>query len=93
VRAFWSLTLYNDRQFFADNPLDRYSLGDRNPLAFNRDGSLDLFIQRQPPGDQWNSNWLPAPASGGFSLNLRLYWPKPEALDRRWSPPPVRRVG
>jgi len=93
VRAFWSLTLYNDRQFFADNPLDRYSLGDRDPLAFNRDGSLDLFIQRQSPGDQWNSNWLPAPASGGFSLNLRLYWPKPEALDRRWSPPPVRRVG
>jgi hypothetical protein len=33
------------------------------------------------------------PASGGFSLNLRLYWPKAEALDRRWAPPPVRRVG
>jgi hypothetical protein len=93
VRAFWSLTLYNDRQFFADNPLGRYALGDRDPLAFNRDGSLDLFIQRQSPEDQWISNWLPAPASGGFSLNLRLYWPKPEALDRRWSPPPVKRIG
>jgi hypothetical protein len=23
VRAFWSLTMYNDKQFFADNPIDR----------------------------------------------------------------------
>jgi hypothetical protein len=93
VRAFWSLTLYNDRQLFADNPLGRYAIGDRDPLCFNSDGSLDLFVQRQPPDGQRISNWLPAPASGGFSMNLRLYWPRPEALERRWAPPPVRRVG
>jgi hypothetical protein len=93
VRAFWSLTMYNDRQLFADNPIDRYALGDRDPLVFNADGSLDLHIQRQPPDEEKRANWLPTPSSGGFSMNLRLYWPKPEALDRRWTPPPVRRVG
>jgi hypothetical protein len=93
VRAFWSLTMYNDRQLFADNVIDRYALGDRDPLVFNADGSLDLLIQRQPPEEEKRANWLPAPASGGFSMNLRLYWPKPEALDRRWTPPPIKRVG
>ena len=46
------------RQFFADNPLDRYAIGDRDALQPNADGSLDLLIQHEtPPSD---SNWLPA---------------------------------
>ncbi|MGH9480674.1 MAG: DUF1254 domain-containing protein [Terriglobales bacterium] len=92
VRAFWSLTMYNDRQFFAANPIHRYALGDRDPLRFNSDDSFDLHIQRDSPGTEKESNWLPAPASGGFSMNLRLYWPRPAALDGSWIPPPVRRV-
>ena len=48
VRAFWSLTMYNERQNFAANPIDRYAIGDRDKLAFNPDGSLDLYIQREP---------------------------------------------
>jgi hypothetical protein len=92
VRAFWSLTMYNDRQFFADNPINRFALGDRDKLTFNDDGSLTLYIQRMSPGKERESNWLPAPKEGGFSMNLRLYWPRPEALDGTWKPPPVRRV-
>jgi hypothetical protein len=49
VRAFWSLTMYNERQNFAANPIDRYAIGDRDKLAFNPDGSLDLYIQRASP--------------------------------------------
>ena len=40
VRAFWSITMYNSKQFFVDNPLDRYAIGDRDKLKFNDDGSL-----------------------------------------------------
>ena len=36
--------------------------------------------------------WLPAP-SGRFFLYLRLYEPKPAAIDGRWTAPTVRRVG
>lgn len=93
VLGFWSLTMYNQRQFFADNPINRYAIGDRDKLKFNADGSLDLFIQRESPGGAKESNWLPAPKSGGFTMNLRLYWPKPEVLDGTWSPPPVERDG
>ena len=90
VRGFWSLTMYNDKQFFAANPIDRYAIGDRDKLAFNPDGSLDLFIQRDSPGKDKEANWLPAPASGAFTMNLRLYWPKPEVLDGSWTPPGVK---
>ena len=92
VRAFWSLTMYNDRQLFADNPINRYALGDRDKLTFNADGSLDLYIQRDRPEKDKEANWLPAPEKGGFSVTLRLYWPRPAALDGAWQPPAVKRV-
>jgi hypothetical protein len=91
AHAFWSLTLYNERQYFATNPLGRYALGDRDPVTFNRDGSLDLRLQHDSPGQRAEPNWLPAPA-GPFSLVLRVYWPKRELLDGTWTPPAVRRV-
>lgn len=93
ARAFWSLTLYNDKQFFADNPIDRYAIGDRDKLVYNPDGSLDLYIQRENPGGAKEANWLPTPAGGSFSLTMRIYWPKPEALDGTWKAPALQRAG
>jgi hypothetical protein len=92
VRVFWSLTLYNDRQFLADNLLSRYAIGDRDDLKFNADGSLDLYIQRASPGADKESNWLPTPKEGGFSLTMRLYWPKANVLDGTWQPPAMQHV-
>ena len=88
--AFWSLTMYNDRQFFIDNPLDRYAIGDRDALTYNDDGSLDIWLQHDSPGGKAESNWLPAP-SGSFNLFLRVYQPKPEMLDGSWLPPAITR--
>ncbi len=87
ARAFWSLTMYNERQFFVANPINRFAIGDRDALKFAADGSLTLYIQRDSPGGDRESNWLPAPQEGSFSMNLRLYWPKPAALDGTWQPP------
>ncbi|MDI9848879.1 DUF1254 domain-containing protein [Rhodoblastus sp. 17X3] len=92
VRGFWSLTMYDDRQLFTANPIDRYAIGDRDKLAFNADGSLDLYIQQESPGKDKEANWLPAPKSGSFTMNLRLYWPKAEATNGAWAPPPVKPV-
>ncbi len=92
VNAFWSLTMYDERQLFAANPIDRYAIGDRDKLAFNPDGSLDLYVQRESPGQDKELNWLPTPASGTFTMNMRLYWPKREALEGVWVPPPVLSV-
>jgi hypothetical protein len=91
VNAFWSLTMYGPDLFFVDNPINRYAIGDRDPLAFNADGSLGLYIQKDSPGQDKESNWLPAPA-GRFDMTLRLYWPQPQALDGRWMPPALQRL-
>ena len=94
AKGFWSLTMYDGNYFFVENALNRYTLSPRNTLKYNEDGSLDLFIQKESPGKDKESNWLPSPA-GKFILMLRLYWPqetKPSILDGSWEPPPVKVV-
>jgi hypothetical protein len=36
-------------------------------------------------------NWLPAPSTP-FVMFMRVYWPKPEALDGTWKQPPLQRA-
>ncbi len=91
AHAFWSLTIYDDDGYTFSNPLERFSLGSRDPLRLNRDRTLDLFIQQAAPERRRVPNWLPAP-EGGFNLVLRLYQPKLEALDGTWAPPGLRRL-
>ena len=92
--AFWSLTMYDDAYFFVDNPLNRYNVSSRSELAKNADGSVDVYIQKDPPEKANDANWLPAPA-GRFVLMLRLYMPSPKApsiLDGSWEIPPAKKV-
>lgn len=92
VKAFWSITMYNDKVLFVDNPLNRYLIGDRTPgLKYNEDGSLDIYIQKENPGGDKESNWLPA-ATDNFSLTLRMYLPQESVLNSEYQPPPVKRV-
>jgi hypothetical protein len=94
ARGFWSLTMYDAQWFFVANPLNRYTLSQRNALTSNPDGSVNLYIQAASPGPDKESNWLPAP-SGPFILTLRMYWPKehpPSILDGTWKPPPVEKA-
>jgi len=90
---FWSLEMIIVPQVrLVDNALGRYVIDSRMPgLKTAADGSIDLLIQRESPGGDLESNWLPAP-DGGFSLTLRLYGPKPEAVDGRWRAPLPDRV-
>lgn len=94
VNGFWSITLYNEKILFVANPINRYCLGSLSdpPLTKNPDGSIDIYIQRDSPDSAMIPNWLPAPASGAFSLTLRLYWPQKQVVDKSWIPPAVRLV-
>lgn len=94
VRGFWSITMYNEKYFFVDNPINRYSISARQDLKTNPDGSTDIYIQHKTPGADKESNWLPAP-EGKFILMMRLYWPDdspPSILDGSWVIPPVKKV-
>jgi hypothetical protein len=90
--AFWSLTMYDADGFPVENPLKRYAIGDRDPLTYNGDGSLDIYIQPDSPGKDHEANWLPSPKGGPMNITMRIYAPKAQALDGRWAPPPVKRM-
>jgi len=95
VDGFWSVTMYNAKYFFVDNPLNRYNVSQRNKFITNADGSTDIYIQADSPGKAKESNWLPAPKDD-FVLMMRLYWPKttdPTILDGSWKTPAVKKVG
>ncbi|HMI11889.1 MAG TPA: DUF1214 domain-containing protein, partial [Bradyrhizobium sp.] len=61
------------------------------------DGSLTLYIQKDSPGADKESNWLPAP-NDEIYLVMRLYWPKTTAPSilpvggGSWQPPGITKV-
>lgn len=94
VNAFWSLTLYElpSSLLFA-NPLHRYLINSPMLPGLKRDadGGLTLLVQKESPGKDRESNWIPAP-KGPFWLALRLYWPQEAAVDGTWIAPPLKKV-
>ena len=89
--GFWSLTMY-DRETLrlVPNAANRYVLRSSDPLAFAPDGSLTLYLQSEPPEDlALRANWLPAPATGRFALNLRVYLGEAAVVTGAYAPPSV----
>lgn len=95
VNAFWSVTMYKmPESLLVDNPINRYLINSPMlpDLTKNDDGSLTIYVQNSPPESDRQPNWLPAPP-GPFTVFLRLYWPKEEALNGTWQPPKLVKVG
>lgn len=92
VNAFWSLTMYDADGFQVANSINRFAISSWMPLKKNADGSLDILIQHENPGEEMMSNWLPSPASGVLGITMRLYAPKAAALNGDWNPPCVKKV-
>jgi hypothetical protein len=94
VNSFWSLTMYElPASLLVENPIDRYIINSPmlEDLVRDADGGITLYVQHDSPGKDKEPNWLPAP-KGPFSIIMRLYWPKAEALDGTWKLPPLTRV-
>jgi hypothetical protein len=90
--AFWSITVYDKDGFQVPNAINRFAIGDRDKLAFNADGSRDIYLQADSPGKDKESNWLPAPRDVAFAPTMRIYSPQPSVMDGTWSPPPLQRT-
>jgi hypothetical protein len=95
VNAFWSVTMYDGKtQLLVKNPINRYLINSPmlKQMKMNADGGLTLYVQKDSPGKDKESNWLPAP-DGPIYLVIRLYWPKTEAPsilppgEGTWAPP------
>jgi len=100
VNAFWSVTMYDGKtQLLIKNPINRYLINSPmlSSMKKGKDGSLTLYIQKDSPGKEKESNWLPAP-DGPIYLVMRLYWPRTEAPsilppgEGTWNPPGLTQV-
>ncbi len=92
ARGFWSVTLYDNEGYLVANPLGRCAIRSGDPLHYEPDGSLVLYLQPNDPLLKHRANWLPRRAGTRSKLSLRMYWPEEEVLQGRWTPPPVMPV-
>ena len=81
-------------QRLVPNPINVYQIGKYSSgLKKNADGSIDIYVQPQNPGQTKQDNWLSSPTNNQpFNLLMRLYWPDQQAVNGTWSPPPVQRA-
>ena len=92
ARAFWSITVYDDKFNLAENDFDKYLVSSTSKeLVYGRDGSLEIYLQRDQPDQALRANWIPLP-KGDFNLFFRFYLPNQSMIDQSYVPPPVRRV-
>ena len=91
VKAFWSVTMYNPQYNLVANPIDRYSLGDRSGMKHDADGGLTIYVQKDSPGADKESNWLPAPDRQFFMI-MRTYLPADDIVNQTWQPPKIAAV-
>jgi hypothetical protein len=87
VDGFWSISVYNDRGLFEPNPRGTYTV---NSLTAKpaKDGTIDVQFGGCGPK---SVNCLPIVP--GWNYVVRLYRPRPEAIDGRWHFPIAEPVG
>ena len=86
VDGFWSVSVYNARGYFERNELGAYSLNNLTAKA-GRDGSVTIQFggcNKDTP------NCLPIVQ--GWNYTARLYQPRREVLEGRWTFPEAQPV-
>lgn len=92
-RAMGETMYYGKSHLLVENTIDRYLINSAMlpSLKKNPDGSITIYIQKDSPSPDKQSNWLPAP-DGPIFVVLRLYMPKEAVLNGTWKPPAVQTV-
>ena len=92
VNEFWSLTMYDLTNNLVKNPIDRWAIGSLNGgYQTAKDGSLTLYVQKDSPGKDKESNWLPAP-EGEFWVVFRTYGPGETIVNQTWEMPGLHKT-
>jgi hypothetical protein len=89
---YWRISMYDLEGFFVSNPANRFGIGNMaERLQPDPDGGLTILIQRDSPGKDKETNWLPAPAEGFFMV-MRLYQPEERMYRGAYLLPPIGRA-
>lgn len=86
VDGFWSVSVYNKDGYFEKNEFDAYSLNNVTAKK-GTDGTVTIQFGGC---DGKTPNCLPI--TDGWNYSLRLYRPRAEVLDGRWTPPAPKPV-
>jgi hypothetical protein len=86
VDGFWSISVYNAEGYFQKNPLDAYTL---NSITAKKSDDGAVVVQFGGY-DGKISNCLPTML--GWNYMVRLYRPRQEILDGKWTFPPAQPV-
>jgi hypothetical protein len=90
--AFWSLTVYTPDFWLPGLEDKRYKLSNLSPgIVYNKDGSLDMYLQYESPAEDKEANWLPVPEDNFFAV-IRFYAPKEAVVKGEYAPPFIQRV-
>jgi hypothetical protein len=86
VDGFWSISVYNAKGYFEKNPQDSYSVNNITAKR-NADGSIDVQFGGC---DGKAANCIPI--MQGWNYIVRLYRPRAEILDGKWTFPEAQPV-
>jgi hypothetical protein len=86
VDAFWSVSVYNAAGYFEPTPEARYTV---NSVTGVRDEDGAVTVHFTPPGAGTEPNSIPLP--DGWNYLIRLYRPRPDAVDGEWQVPDLVR--
>ena len=86
VDAFWSVTVYNRDGYLERNPYDSYSM---NGVTSEQEGDGSTVLNLSPDGEGLKNHLY---IMDGWNYALRLYRPRPEVVDRTWTPPTPQRI-
>lgn len=85
---FWAVTLYGaPTAAGVDKPGQPIpSINSQQELAYNDDGSIDLYFGPELPPDAPESNYIGTNPGEGFFPIIRLYSPGQAYFDKTWKP-------
>jgi hypothetical protein len=93
MKQFWSVTVYDNdtRCFVRTGQLPDKS--SRMDLAYNDDGSVDLYFGPEAPADErLVANWIKTVPGQGWFTYFRLYAPTERYFDRSWQLPDFEKL-
>ena len=93
AKDFWSIVVYDLQtrsELQTGQPFPSRN-SERDALAYNDDGSVDIFFGPEPPAGA-SENWIETEPSKGWFALLRLYGPLEPWFDQTWTPGDIERL-
>jgi len=92
IEQYWSVTAYDRQTHALIRGMTRQSRASNDTeVQKNPDGSTDIYFGPKAPAGK-ESNWVPTDPKRPFELLFRLYGPKKEFFELKWTLPDAEEV-